>query len=218
MAWSSVKRLSNEMDSLESDSDRFIQPDMYYIVRFKVDNNDDIQVKTFLPLRNFAESMLSSDPRPAAAYHNIDTISLIFSCSIDSEEHQFSGSHHRIVSKYASALARVVPLDVSVGIIEFETQTQIVTYLGLDIFHTSQNAMKRLSGGKITDNLLHFRTEKELRDMLNDQGVDWNDVDPAEKYGTLIKLKSKKGKVTISSLSEHFDARETKRYINFVFN
>ena len=139
----------------------------------------------------------------------------------EGNSHQFNGDHHRIVSKYATLFARA-PVgnvnNINVKIIEFETQTQVVTYMGWLVFQTSQRAMKRLSGGKITDNLLYFRTERELRDKLCDEAnVVWNEVEPSERYGTFIRLHRKGDKIVTSKLSEFFDAREHKRYVDFIF-
>ena len=139
----------------------------------------------------------------------------------EGNSHQFNGDHHRIVSKYATLFARA-PVgnvnNINVKIIEFETQTQVVTYMGWLVFQTSQRAMKRLSGGKITDNLLYFRTERELRDKLCDEAnVVWNEVESSERYGTFIRLRRKGDKIVTSKLSEFFDAREYKRYVDFIF-
>ena len=216
MSWSSVKRLTSEMEALENESNRFVRSEDYYVVRVQLENNAD-------SIENFAEYMLCSSPQPIAVYHCPDEVALIFSCMSEdnpSGGHQFNGDHHRIISKYATLFARANEnvKNINVKIVEFETQTQIITYMGWVVFQTSQRAMKRLSGGKITDNLLYFRTERELRDKLCDEvNVVWNTVEPSERYGTFIRLRRKRNKIITSKLSEFFDARENKRYVDFIF-
>ena len=213
MSWSSVKRLTNEMEELENESNSFVLSEEYYVVRVQLENNVD-------SMENFAEDMLCSSPQPIAVYHCPDEVVLIFSCMSEGNSHQFNGDHHRIVSKYATLFARANKnvKNINVKIAEFETQTQVITYMGWIVFQTSQRAMKRLSGGKITDNLLYFRTERELRDKLRDEAnVVWNAVEPSERYGTFIRLRRKRDKFITLKFSELFDARENKRYINFIF-
>ena len=214
MSWSSVKRLTSEMEALENESNRFVWSEDYYVVRVQLENNVD-------SMENFAKDMLCSSPQPIAVYYCPDEVVLIFSCMSEGNSHQFNGDHHRIVSKYATLFARA-PVgnvnNISVKIVEFETQTQIVTYMGWIVFQASQRAMKRLSRGKITDNLLYFRTERELQDMLREKvNVVWNEVEPSERYGTFIRLRCKGDKIVTSKLSEFFDAREYKRYVDFIF-
>ena len=216
MAWSSVKRLTSEMEALENESNRFIRSEDYYVVRVQLENTDN----TCDSMKNFAKDMLCSSPQPIAVYHCRDEVALIFSCMSEGNIHQFNGDHHRLVSKYATLFARANEnlKNINVKIVEFETQTQVITYMGWLVFQSSQRAMKRLSGGKITDNLLYFRTERELRDKLrNEANVVWNAVEPSERYGTFIRLRRKHDKIITSKFSEFFDARENKRYVDFIF-
>ena len=177
MSWSNVKRLTSEMEALENESSRFVRSEDYYVVRVQLENNADS-----METQRLAEDMLCSSPQPIAVYHCLDEVVLIFSCMSEGNSHQFNGDHHRIISKYVTLFARANKnvKNINVKIVEFETQTQIITYMGWIVFQTSQRAMKRLSGGKITDNLLYFRTERELRDKLRDEAnIVWNAVEPS---------------------------------------
>ena len=202
------------MNALENESNRFVPSESYYVIRVQLG-----QTAQTTPTDLIAEEMLCSEPQPIAVYHCNDEVVLIFSCMTDGEAHQFGGDHHRIVSKYATSFARANEGIIDAKIIEFGTQTQIITYLGWIVFRTSQRVMKRLSNGKITDNLLYFRTEKELRDLLAEppENIVWNTIDSSERYGTFIRLRCKRDKVVTVSLSEPFNAREYKRYDNFIF-
>jgi len=213
MSWSSVKRLTNEMISIENNSSKFIPKDNYYIVKIRIDEQKNNEMK------NLAELMLYSSPQPICVYYTCSEVDLVFSCVEEDEVHQFEGSHHRIVSHYAKEFARESKKSniVDINIVELNSQTQVITYLGWVVFQTSQNAMQKLSDGKITDKLVHFRTEKELQDILTQEGVDWDKVSSFEKYGTFIRLRKKKDNVYITELSEQFDAREYKRYTSFIF-
>ena len=61
------------------------------------------------------------------------------------------------------------------------------------------------------------RTQQELLRKLREVGVDWSSLSRSEKYGVFYKLKKRRGRVVIVSISEAFDARNTKKYSVFVF-
>lgn len=213
MSWSSVKRLTNEMETFESDSNKFVDPECYFIIRVHLEGNNDDSLKSF------AKNILCVPPQPVAVYYCLDEVVLIFSCLIESHTHQFDGDHQRIISKYATLFARANANveNVNVKLVEFQTQTQVITYMGYVVRQLSQRTMKNLSNGKITDNLLNFRTEEELLEILTSEGVRWDELDSSKKYGTFIRLRRKHDKIVTAKISESFDARETKRYVNFIF-
>ena len=225
---SNTKRLAGEMSSFEAESSKIIPPSSLYAVKISFD-----QILSIEDIKKIATDELYSDPRPLSVYYNENTMILFFSYVVEnyylpggSAElfyHQLGGNHHHIVSKYTTNFARnplLITSKITVSIIEFQMQTQVIAYLGWTIFQTSQDMLVKLSNGKITDELLQFRTQSELKDLLlGYTGVKWDDIKPQPKYGCIIKLKRKKNKSFIIEMSESFDARETKKYTNyFVFS
>ena len=220
---SNTKRLVSEISAIELESCRIIEPSSLYVVKIAFDN-----MLSPGEIKRLATDELYSDPQPVSIYFNDAEIVLIFSyvtenyylpggCEIFN--HQLSGNHHHIVSKYASKFSRILPQSkIIVSIVEFQTQIQAIAYMGWVVYNTSQNTFISLSNGKINEDLLQFRTHLELKDILYDKcGVKWDTLDNHVRYGTFLKLKRRKGKIVIKELSENFDARETKRYTNFIF-
>ena len=219
-----VKKLTNEMILCEKESVNIIPPNFYYIVKikFQIPQADD----NMNLIAEISEIALHLAPKPIAVYYSSDTILLIFpriECSItnnfDSQHHEFEGNHNLIVSKYVLLFSKQLPMtsNISAEIVHFETQIKIFTYLSWIIFQTSQKAMIKLSNGSITQKEIQFRTDGELKIILEKQGVIWNNINSNEKYGALIRLKRKKEKTSVMYLSEFLDARDTKKYINFLF-
>ncbi len=217
MSWSSTKRLTKEMADYKEASKIIISPESYYMVHIKLAYSNKQQCEL---ARAVAENELKKENPPTAIYYNSNEVMLIFSCAPSDSAHQLGGCHHSIVSKYASCIAFEHNLsNVDASIILFNSQTQIVTYIGWEITQTMQTALKKYSNGKITDMSLFFKTATELRPILeHEKGTKWDDIPKGERYGTVIKLsKNAKKDNNISSICEQFDAREFKKYTNFIF-
>ena len=73
------------------------------------------------------------------------------------------------------------------------------------------------SSGTITAADINTKTSSELMSMLKESGADWDAISDTEKYGIFYKLKKRRGKVIVSSISEAFDARDTRKYTTFIF-
>jgi hypothetical protein len=49
-------------------------------------------------------------------------------------------------------------------------------------------------------------------------GINWEeDISNERKYGIFLKLKKDKNSYVISTLSEYIDARNSKKYVNYIF-
>jgi hypothetical protein len=209
----SVKKISNEMQELEKTSTKYIPNDNYYIVKIIIDSQQN-------DLLNVIETTLKlTDPQPLAIFYSSNNIAIIFSCVEDNHIHQLEGDNSLIVSKYVLYFSRILSnnIDICAKIIHFETQTQLCCYISYLIHQTSQELMIILSKGTITSKELQFRTEAELKIILEKQGINWQEYDVTKKYGIILKLKRKNKKIIIEKMSEKFDAREFSRYKNFIF-
>ena len=231
------------MTNIEESSTKTIPNETHYIVKVSLEEksisfSETIEKKTytsqFTNLRDVVVEILKTDG-VLAIYHNQTTVLLFFPAA-EQLSHQYSGNHHKIVSKYSNLFAtrlvsqnsKLIPQQpipqLTVSIIEFASKIQSITYLGWTIFKHIKNHMKILSGNTINDSLLNFRTDKELCDILLENGVDWKKLSPEEKYGSICKVcrpnKVSKGstETKIEVLSEMIDARENKKYINFIFS
>lgn len=213
MAASYSKRISNEMELLEKNSDRYISPDRYYICSFTVEGGEWSEVE------EAAKKYLSRNVKhqPLATYAFGDTFLLVFSCLDDNQSHYLEGSHHGIISEYISDIARETGKSTIGKIIEFTTTTQVITYLIWKVQINSKQSIISCSDGMITENDLRSKTEKEVIAKLSKNGVDWDEIDSVKKYGSLYKLCRRGGKVVFSQLSEKLDGRETRKYSKFVF-
>lgn len=210
---SSTKRVCNDMHFLEESNATTIPPDNYYILKIKVYDTDKLD-------RSLLETILKENPKPLVVYYAYDIILILFSCvKGNAIEHQLKGNHDLIVSKYVRFFTLQLPhaKDITAEIFHFHTRTIVFTYLSWIIFGVSQNSFLRLSQGRITVKDLQFLTEKELKNKFSEKGDVWDELDSHEKYGTLINAKQTKNCVEFSSLSEPFDARDTKKYMTFIF-
>lgn len=210
---SSTKRVCNDMQVLEEENVKIIPPEDYYILKIKFYETEKLT-------RSLSEKVLIEFPKPLVVYYSCDIMLILFSCvkGISSAGHQLNGNHNLIVSKYIRFFTQNSPQskDITAEIIHLRSRTVIFTYLSWIIFRTTQNNFVRLSEGRITTKDLQFLTEKELKSKFSEQ-EDWDNLDPHEKYGTLMAAKQNKNSVEFLSLSEPFDARDTKKYMAFIF-
>lgn len=219
MSISNVKKLRNEMTDLEKESDRYIPSYNYYILVLTIGTLGEADVKTPSELHEISKKMLTRNihHQPLVSYVFLNNIYLVYSCVDEEYEHYKNGSHHTIISEYVSSLSMELKKRVYGSIIELETKTSVATYFTWKIHSNSLGYMVKVSKKKITYNNTKNKTLGELIIILKENGIEWNDLESCDKYGTFYKLKKKKGKVVIVELSEFFDSRDMKKYINFIF-
>lgn len=216
MSTSNLKRLCHEISSIEHDSDRYIPFDSYYIIHTRVLEG---QV-THKELESWCKDLLSyKDHQPLVLYLYDHDIYAMYSC-LEKGEHYLKGSHQALCSKYVSYFNNLIKGEskVECRIIEIDTQTQVFAYFSYKVFINSQQSLIDLSNGKLTQKDIVYKTLQELIDMLKETGVDWDEIPKIKRYGTFYKLKKKKNKVTIISMSEKLDFREVKKYNTFLFS
>lgn len=205
------------MRLLEEESDRYISCEMYYIIKIQCETANtqaaEKRGKNFLT-RNTAH-------QPLVSYifktETSAEIVLVYSCLEEGEEHWHGGRHSTVISYYASLLGKELGVDVKVNIVEFETRTQVLTYFSWLVHENSRVSMVLSSANELSATDIRNHTYQELLERLKAVGVDWKSFPPSERYGTFYKLKKRKGKVVIASISEAFDARDTRKYSAFMF-
>lgn len=221
---SSTKRLHNEMINFETDNAKIIPSNKYYIITINCTVENKTSIISLQSNVEFIESQLlstnnDSNCMPISIYYSNNKILIIFLSVDDDKFHQLNGDIELIISKYVFNFTKNMSdiLDISAKIIQFSTQIEIFAYVSWIIYQTTQETILRLSKGVITSKELHFRTENELVNILETNGISWAKYDSCEKYGTLIKLGRKKNSMIIVKMSEPFDSRENKKYLKFMF-
>lgn len=201
------------MNSVEEENLTIIPPEDYYALKIKFYESEKLD-------RSLPEKLLNENPKPLVVYYSHDFMLVLFSSVKESLKHQLNGNHNLIVSKYARFFAQNYPIakDITIEIVHLHSRTIIFTYLSWIIFQTFQNNLVRLSKGHITPKDLQFLTEKELKTKFSERNnFKWDDLDPHEKYGTVLHMKQTKKSTEYFGLSELFDARDTKKYNTFIF-
>ena len=220
---SNVKRLHNEIISLEENSDSYISYNKYYVIRVTVSYNHDISDED-KDLHTISQELLSlnSDHQPLVTYTHDNEVLLIFSCLSEGEKHYLSGSHQLLCSEYCSIFYNNLSLSqisgITCRIVEFSTQTKVFAYFSWVVYQCTLSAIINMSGKRITEKDTSSFPITELVEKLETKcNVKWSNVDISVKYGTFYKLKKKKSKLYISSTSEALDAREDRKYIAYLF-
>lgn len=213
MSISYTKRLKNEMENLEYQSDKIISPEKYYIIKIYTPAD-------FNTMKNMGKIFLARNTLhvPLVTYVFQNEICLIFSCMNEDQTHYLNGSQQKIISEYSSYVSVELGCpDCIVNIIEFESQTQVVSYLIWKTYTNSQLCAYNISNKSITMEDINLYTQTEMIEKLGDLGINWEDISSEEKYGIFLKLKKEKNTYMISTLSEYLDARNSKKYINYIF-
>lgn len=225
---SNVKRLQNEIITIEENSDSFIPYDHYYIIKVDIISEDHSKVFHNL-VKEISLKSLSDNVRhlPLLVYVFNNTVYILYSCLSEGQTHFLKGSHQSLCSEYCSyffnnitngiGCTSVVDFKIKCNIIQLSTQTKVFVYFSWIVYQNSLNCMRSI------DKLISERDTNsfpmvELIERMKKNGIDWEEIDNNERYGTFYKLERKKGgKLAIDSLSESLDAREEKRYINYMF-
>ncbi len=220
---SNVKRLHNEIVSLEESSDFCIHHDKYYIIRITILYHQSVAEEK-KDLHTITQELLSlnSEHQPLITYTHDNEVFMLFSCLSEGEKHYLNGSQQLLCSEYCSIFYNNSPLTgfskVICRIIEFSTQTKVFAYFSWVVYQCTLATIISLSRKRITEKDTSTFPITELVEMLETKcNIKWSKEDSSDKYGTFYKLKKKKSKLYISSMSEAFDAREDRKYIAYLF-
>lgn len=208
MSASHLTRLRNEIASLEKESERLIPSDTYYVVIICLEGGD------FNVAEWGKKALLNSDNQPLFVYVRHNEIYLFFSC-LEGESHFLKGNHQLICSKYTCDYTQKISKGtVSCKIVELETQNKIFTYL---LWKNTECSFRCLSSLlNLPLEKVYQRTIEESASMTKEQT--WEKIPKAEKFGTVYKLKEKKGKTVLSSFSKQLDSRRKSHYLNYLFS
>jgi len=208
----SGKQLITELKLIEDDCKQYISLDNYHVVKVKLKN----LVPSF-DAKAFNEELLCDEHQPNAVYFNKDTFLLFFPKT--NETQQYTRNYHEIICKYTSRfIKKDTKLDVNVSIVEFDSQLKVITYLKMHIDNHMTTTIKELSGGKIDNKIIYFRTDKEIFDLLKTEcSISWDDISMYDKYGSLVRLVQKKDKIVSEYMSKNFDARNNSMYLKYIF-
>jgi hypothetical protein len=175
-------------------------------------------------LHSIAQELLSlnSEHQPLVTYAHDNEVLILFSCLADGEKHYLNGSHQLLCSEYCSIFynnlhSRGIS-KVICRTIEFSTQTKVFAYFSWVVYQCTLATIISLSKKQIKEKDTNSFPITELVDKLETKcNVKWSKVDNSDKYGTFYKLKKKKSRLYISSMSEAFDARDDRKYITYLF-
>jgi hypothetical protein len=214
MSTSYTKKLKNEMENLEFQSDKFIPSEKYYIIKIHIFAEYDI-------IKNLGKIFLARNPQhtPLTSYVFQNELCLIFSRMQEDQSHYLNGSQQKIISEYISYVStEVQSSNCHANIIEFESQTQVVFYLMWKVYTNFQLCAYEISNKNISMEDINSFTQTELIEKLENIGINWEeDISNERKYGIFLKLKKDKNSYVISTLSEYIDARNSKKYVNYIF-
>jgi len=175
-------------------------------------------------LHAIAQELLSlnSEHQPLATYTRDNEVLILFSCLADGEKHYLNGSQQLLCSEYCSIFYNNLPSGgiskVICRIIEFSTQTKVFAYFSWAVYQCTLATIISLSKKQIKEKDTNSFPITELVEKLETKcDVKWSKVDNSDKYGTFYKLKKKRSKLYISSMSEAFDARDDRKYIAYLF-
>ena len=180
--------IKNEMKSLESESDKSIEPENYYLMNITLSGKEI----SFPQMKKWGLKFFKRTPSPVCIYIYLSTMFLIFSCCEENTDHYLGGSHHRLVSHYTNEMGLLCKnntLSIFTCIVEFSTKVQVLTYLSYRVYSNNISCIS-----KLLDHETGSKTRKELLDQLKKNGCEWEKLGNVEKYGIFFRLNSKKGK------------------------
>ncbi len=217
MSSSHLNRLQNEILMLKSKSNKFVPYEKYYIIHIQFPNID-------IPRASIdkwgKECILDRNNQPLFVYVCYNEIYLFFSCLAEGE-HFMKGGHQELCSMYSSMLTNKICqiADVSddkyvfCNLIELETQSKVFTYV---LWKNAQNSFRSLASHlKVPIEEVYKRTFEESLALI--EATPWDDIPKSERYGTIYKLKKKKGRIILSSFSKRIDARKKEHYMTYFF-
>lgn len=218
---SSTTKIKNNVAEYEKESDKYIPPQSYYIIALNC-----IKPKKSIKelINNILNTSYDADGKPLVVYIFGDTLHILFS-SIESHEHQLKGSHHAIVSAFVSNIQKQIePESVSCFIIEFITKTNVLAYFQVKIHDNALSvASEKL---KTTKNELSKMPFSEISGLAAAQGIKWEELKPAIKFGAFHKLadpvvsnkSSKLDRQTVTIKSELISQSNMDKFMSYLFD
>lgn len=209
---SELSQLQNEILLLESQSDRYVPYDKYYAL--EVSFPREIPIET---IQNIGKKyVVDTDNQPLFTYSYGHKVLLFFS-SLYEGKHYLSGSHQRLCSEYAAKTSKNLESDLSTTckLVEFESRNRVYTYLIWKNVEAHFGCIAHRLGISFSESFK--KTLQESKDLLKESGIDVEQIPKFEKFGAIYRLREKKGKVSVCSLSTFLDSRKKNKHMEYLF-
>lgn len=160
--------------------------------------------------------------QPLVVYVDHSKIYLLFTSVDESQEHFLGGLYHKLISYYSCLMCKWMikneyPISIiETNLIEYESHIEIFTFFSVKVYDNKMRCIERLFDDTTIEINISQLTEKEIIDILKKEGVNYNDISNADKYGTFAKLRKKGAKIVIDKMEEYLDSRESKKYLDFI--
>jgi hypothetical protein len=208
------KRVQNDIFQCESESDKKVAPESYYILKITL-NTFDVERGT---LNSYIKTLLKERAHthcPLVGYVYKNTSYMVFSSR--DEEHYMEGSHQGICSEYASMFAIHFGCNIDIRLVELDTRTRIITYFHSKIHDNTKQTMIECSNAQITKRDINNFTFGECLELLSKKNISWEGISTSDKYGTFYKYIVDGETEKYMTLSEIIDVRDMKRYMTYFF-
>jgi hypothetical protein len=210
MSSSSTRRVHNDIAECESNSDKFVDPNSYYVVKVIFEdstvNTTDIAKKT----------VNATEPATLVTYSFGNELYILFS-SIECGSHFLNGSHHGLCSHYTSEFVIEKGCKVSCSVVEIESRSKVLVYFQTKVYDAAKKAAFSAGKGKLTKKDISQLSITDISELLKKAGVVWDDLDNKTKYGCFYKKIGSDGKYKLSTLSESISLRDADKYLNYFF-
>jgi hypothetical protein len=215
MQSSSTQRLRNDINECEDSSDRKIPADSYYVVKIVLDGDVD-RALVVTTVKELARKNFDTDGRPLVAYTYGVSCYLLFS-SLEGTQHFLGGSHHAIISFYASYFAKATGHNARCSIVELDSRTRILIYFQSKIYENGKLTVRAHLSDVSEREFATLTFTESIKLLAKRSSIRWEDLAPSERYGTFYKLVSSNGKDRFAVMSEMIDIRDQNRYISYLF-
>jgi len=210
MTSSHLNRIRNEIEDLEERSDKKVSPDSYYVVEILFMDIQPSEEK----MSKWAKEIIKED-QPLFVYVRRKEMFVFYPpCE---KGHLLKGSHQRICSNYSSIYTAKLskedlPSQTLCCLTELNNQHSVFGYL---LWKNIETQFQRLSG--LLDLPMVKIYQMTLQEAFDKAGKKWENSSKFEKYGTVYKLREKKGKTVLSSFSKSIDSRRCDHYLSYLF-
>lgn len=219
MQSSSTQRLRNDINECEESSDRRIPTESYYVVKVTLDGAISTVAPTTLvtTIKELIRKNFDTDGRPLVAYTYGTSCYILFS-SLEGTQHFLGGSHHAIISFYASYFAKATGHNVRCSIVELDSRTRILIYFQSKIYENGKLTVRAHLSDISEKEFATLTFTESIKLLAKKTSVRWEDLASSERYGTFYKLvSSPQGKDRFAVMSEMIDIRDQDRYISYLF-
>lgn len=207
MTTSHLNRIRNEIEDLRDQSDRKLSLDNHYVVEIFL-KVEDIPQKVLI---NWGKEIIRED-KPLLVYVRPCAIFIFFASNQNPKE-----SHQVICSDYSSKYTEKLYKNdlqgrVRTTLTELSTQHAVFAYL---LWRSIETQFQLLS--KLLNIPMHKIYQLTLNEASTKSGNRWESSSKFDKFGTVFKLREKKGKTVITSFSKPIDSRRRDHYLSYLF-